>query len=176
MTEHRVQTPAPANAKTQAETHYFDDQLKRALRISSKIRNPEPLDILQFSGHSPEIGTYIKTEEFQRRMSDFMRDWRYGARRAKRSPITSPPLKIEHMRSTSRDRYGTPSDQVEEEIRRRQERLVHGQVSTKAAPSPIDLAQATARAKWQRDHPIEQNSEEILSVLPSIGRRSPKQK
>jgi hypothetical protein len=64
----------------QAERHYFDNQLERALRISSKIRGADPLDIQQFSGHSPEIGTYFKQDEFQKKMTGFMQDYRYGAK------------------------------------------------------------------------------------------------
>ncbi|MEV5879858.1 translation initiation factor IF-2 N-terminal domain-containing protein [Streptomyces sp. NPDC052101] len=192
MAEHRIQTLPPATAEEQAETHYFDDQLKRALRISSKIRNAEPFDIQQFSGHSSEIGTYFKTEEFQRRMSDFMRDWRYGARRTKRSPIASSPLdplEIERVRRQSRDHYGTPRAQVDEETKQRREHLVRGGASRtnpeSHISSQINLAQDTARAKWRQEHPqtpetfydqppVHEQPEASHPVLPPIGRRSPK--
>lgn len=95
------------------------------------------------------------------------------------------------VRTRSRERFGTPRAQVEQEIGRRREHLVHGQVGRPDAEnsvSPaIDLAQATARAKWQREHPktpatfygqppVHEQSDESSSRPASIGRRSPKKK
>jgi hypothetical protein len=61
----------------QAERHYFDNSLLRALRINEKIKGGEELKIDQFGGYAPEIGYYFKTKEFQDAMTGFMQDIRY---------------------------------------------------------------------------------------------------
>ncbi|GHB60589.1 hypothetical protein GCM10010347_33300 [Streptomyces cirratus] len=175
---YKIEASAPASIEEQAEQHYFDNQLRKALRISSKIRGAEPLDIHQFSGHSHDIGTYFRTDEFRKDMSRSMQEWRYGTTRKKRSPITSRPLEIEGVRSRSREHFGTARAQVEEESRRRREYFVEGHAGRKAdhknsGSLPVDRAQKPARAKLRGEQRQEQIPETNRSVLPPIGRRSP---
>ncbi|MFD8988984.1 type IV secretory system conjugative DNA transfer family protein [Streptomyces goshikiensis] len=103
-------------------------------------------------------------------------------------PPAAPPASewssgLSQVRARSRERFGTPREQVDQEIRRRQALFSGGQttrVAAKQQPAApaVDLAQATAREKWQREHPIQ--VEEVAkqppqsTTRPSIGRRSPK--
>ena len=64
----------------QAERHYFDNQLERAVRISKKIRGAEEIKLQDFGGWAPEIGFYFKQKEFQESMTGFMQDLRYDVK------------------------------------------------------------------------------------------------
>ncbi|WP_405824581.1 translation initiation factor IF-2 N-terminal domain-containing protein [Streptomyces sp. NBC_01390] len=97
------------------------------------------------------------------------------------------------LKDRSSEEFGTPRETVDAEIRDRRARLFgqHGPESPvsakKSASLPVDLAQATARAKWQREHPktpetssrqppVHEQSDGSSSRHPSIGRRSPKRR
>ncbi|MER6316227.1 translation initiation factor IF-2 N-terminal domain-containing protein [Streptomyces sp. NPDC001581] len=86
------------------------------------------------------------------------------------------------VRARSRERFGRPREQVEQEIRRRQTLFAGGRtnqadVAKQQPDAPaVDLAQATARAKWKREHPtqVEDAPKQSPQPRPTIGRRSPK--
>lgn len=164
------------------ERHYFDNQLERALRISRKIRGAEALDIQKCGGWSTEIGAYYKSEEFQEELGSFMRDWRSGS---KSQPSASRKSKgertmqeeLSRIRARSRERYGTPREQVEEEIRQRRQQLLRPNAPQKPDAAKFNLAQETARAqRTEAKRPPRQQSTGPRDdgEPPTIGRRPPK--
>ena len=111
------------------------------LGINAKIKRLEELKLDQFGSWAPELEFHRKSKEFQEAMIGFMKD------------ASSPSLEsqLQAVRARSREDFGTPRAEVEEQIRRRQQELVGEQGE---------------RAGTQKEQPD--------TPRPTIGRRPPK--
>ncbi|MBT2451271.1 hypothetical protein J7F03_30225 [Streptomyces sp. ISL-43] len=166
--------PPPLTFEEEQQRKSKERQPERAARINRKIKGVEDFDLENLGGWAPDTGFYFTTKEFQESMAGLMADLQKSQ---------TPEARMQKARVRSRERFGTPREQVEADIKLRQQRLVHGQPvkpepETPASP-PIDLARATAQAKRQREHgqgkdEPKRPGEEYHQ--PPLGRRSPKKK
>lgn len=149
--EHRIDTLPPAKPKT-----LFDDQLDRAVRIAKKVRGSGEIKLERFGSMSPEVGFTFKQKEFQETIAGLMQDIRYDVRSYGKEP--SSEHRVEEVRARSREQFGTPRSEVEEQIRKRPMR-----------PPPDDGQPA-------RSTPQPKGPPPPASPPPgsAIGRRSPK--
>ncbi|MEU5425710.1 hypothetical protein AB0H73_08875 [Streptomyces olivoreticuli] len=142
------------------------------MRIKSKIKGAHELKLDSF-GELADIDYHFKTKEFQDAMVGFMAEIHEKEARL-------PRLDLETVRARSREKFGTPRDQVKDLARQRIDALSYGQESPprepiKPASLPIDLAQQTARAQHAREEQKhERQGSEVYGPLPPIGRRTPK--
>ncbi|MFJ6384957.1 type IV secretion system DNA-binding domain-containing protein [Kitasatospora sp. NPDC092039] len=162
--ENIVQMLPPAQASSEEELR------ESATRISEKLRGLDPEYLLRegFGSWAPEPKYYFKQQGFQ----DAMR----GLIGSMEAP--TPEDILQRVRERSRERFGTPRNQVEAQIRQRQERLVGTQPQRPesdhqpAAPHPeADEPQQQARAE-ESSTPVQDSPQ----VPPAIGRRSPKKR
>ncbi|MEU1286694.1 helicase HerA-like domain-containing protein [Kitasatospora sp. NPDC005856] len=137
------------------------ERRERAIRISEKLGGADPEYFArQGAGDwAPGPEHYQKQQEFQ--------DAILGLIRSTQAPTSESIL--QRVRERSRERFGTPRDEVEAQIRQRQERLVRSRSQRPASPSPeAEASQEQATA--------EKPSDQTVQEPPPIGRRSPKRK
>lgn len=173
--EYKTATIAPAVSAS--------ERLRVSLSTGTRIKSGAALALTQFGGWAPDTGFYFKTKEFQDAMTDFLR-----------SSSQNLGSQLEDIRSRSRERFGTPREEVEAQIKRRQTQLLHGQQDYKSEPEqtaslPIDLVQRTVRERREQGQLPETfrnrgsggsrpkpKPEDEKAPQPPIGRRSPKKK
>ncbi|GGS82801.1 type IV secretory system conjugative DNA transfer family protein [Streptomyces cinerochromogenes] len=168
--EFRVATLSPAGSQE-------DTMSAWALRLNKKINAAEGLNLAQYGGWAPEIGAYFKIKEFQKDMAAFMKDVKASGS----SSDVVDEAHVDEVRRRSRERYGTPRDQVSRATDERQRLSL---VSDPPLPPPghvkssfssIDLAQAKARKANQRQEAARKEApHQQPPKPPTIGRRSPK--
>ncbi|MEU6064050.1 hypothetical protein ABZ864_05975 [Streptomyces sp. NPDC047082] len=177
--EYQIRTlpPAPSQARIKEQ-----ELLERAERLRKKLRGADEIRVADFGGWAPEIGSYFKQQEFQDALHSFMKDMRREI--SKSDDEIFEEAALERARKRSRQRYGTPREEVEQEIRRRQGRPDAEGGASHPAKKPddgqppssrVDLVQAKAREENQCQEAAQAKPTQQQSMRrPTIGRRTPK--